>query len=139
MVNKAILIGRLGADPEVRYLQDGTMVTTFRMATSEQWKNKDGGKEERTEWHRIVTFRRLAEICGDYLSKGSTVYIEGRIQTRSWDDKDGVKKFMTEIVANEMKMLDRKGQDSGGGQTQDWNRGAGPYNGPDSSEDDVPF
>jgi len=138
MVNKAILIGRLGADPEVRYTQDGTMVTTFNLATNEQWKNRDGGKEERTEWHRIVAFRRLAEICGDYLSKGSTVYVEGRIQTRSWEDKEGIKRYTTEIVANEMKMLDRKGQDSGG-QAQDWNRGAGPYNGPNSSEDDVPF
>lgn len=137
MVNKAILIGRLGGDPEVRYTQDGTMVTTFNLATNEQWKNKDGGKEERTEWHRIVTFRRLAEICGDYLSKGSTVYIEGRIQTRSWEDREGVKRYTTEIVASDMKMLDRKGQDSG--QAQDWNRGAGSYNGPEAPEDDVPF
>ena len=110
MVNKAILIGRLGAEPEVRYTQDGTMVTNFRLATNERWKVKSGEKAERTEWHRIVTFGRLAEICGNYLSKGSMVYIEGRIQTRSWEDKDGVKKYTTEIVALNMQMLEAKGQ-----------------------------
>ena len=110
MVNKAILIGRLGAEPEVRYTQDGTMVTNFRLATNERWKDKSGEKAERTEWHRIVTFGRLAEICGNYLSKGSLVYIEGRVQTRSWEDKDGVKRYTTEIVALNMQMLEAKGQ-----------------------------
>ncbi|MEA1971565.1 MAG: single-stranded DNA-binding protein, partial [Thermodesulfobacteriota bacterium] len=84
MVNKVILIGRLGADPEVRYTQDGTMVTNFNMATDEQWKDKSGERVQKTEWHRIVTFRKLAEICGSYLAKGRLVYIEGRLQTRAW-------------------------------------------------------
>jgi single-strand DNA-binding protein len=109
MVNKAILIGRLGKDPEVRYTPDGTMVTTFRLATDEQWKDKNGEKVQKTEWHQIVTYRKLAEICGNYLVKGKLVFIEGRIQTRQWEDKDGVKRYTTEIVANDMKMLDSKG------------------------------
>ncbi|MEN6468529.1 MAG: single-stranded DNA-binding protein [Smithella sp.] len=110
MVNKAILIGRLGKDPEIKYLPDGTMVTNFNLATDEQWKDKNGEKVQKTEWHKIVTYRKLAEICGNYLVKGSLVFIEGKIQTRSWDDKDGVKHYMTEIVAGEMKMLDSRGQ-----------------------------
>ncbi|HOD64879.1 MAG TPA: single-stranded DNA-binding protein, partial [Smithellaceae bacterium] len=110
MVNKAILIGRLGKDPEVKYLPDGTMVTTFRIATDEQWKDKNGEKVQRTEWHQIVTYRKLAEICGNYLVKGKLVFIEGRIQTRNWEDKEGVKRYTTEIIANDMKMLDSKGQ-----------------------------
>lgn len=108
MINKAILIGNLGADPEVRYTQSGTAVANFNIATTEVWV-KDGNKEERTEWHRIVAFARLGEICGEYLSKGSKVYIEGRIQTRQWDDKDGNKRYTTEIVAREMKMLSPRG------------------------------
>ena len=108
MVNKVILIGNLGADPEVRYTQNGTAVANFRVATTETWK-KEGEKEELTEWHRIVTFGRLAEICGEYLSKGSKVYIEGRIQTRKWDDRDGNTRYTTEIVAREMKMLSPRG------------------------------
>ncbi|MEE9910653.1 MAG: single-stranded DNA-binding protein [Deltaproteobacteria bacterium] len=114
MVNKAILIGRLGKDPEVRYTPDGTMVTNFNLATDEQWKDKNGEKVQKTEWHRIVTFGKLAEICGNYLVKGKLVFIEGRIQTRSWEDKDGVKRFTTEIIANDMKMLDSKGQAKAG-------------------------
>jgi single-strand DNA-binding protein len=110
MVNKAILIGRLGKDPEVRYTPDGTMVTNFNLATDEQWKDKNGEKVQKTEWHRIVTFGKLAEICGNYLTKGKMVFIEGRIQTRAWEDKDGVKRYTTEIVANDMKMLDSRGQ-----------------------------
>jgi single-strand DNA-binding protein len=108
MINKAILIGNLGANPEVRYTQTGTAVTSFNLATTETWV-KDTKKEEKTEWHRIVAFGRLGEICGEYLSKGSKVYIEGRIQTRQWDDKDGNKRYTTEIVAREMKMLSPKG------------------------------
>ena len=108
MVNKVILIGNLGADPEVRYTQNGTAVANFRLATTETWK-KEGEKEELTEWHRIVTFGRLAEICGEYLSKGSKVYIEGRIQTRKWEDRDGNPRYTTEIVAREMKMLSPRG------------------------------
>jgi single-strand DNA-binding protein len=110
MINKAILIGRLGADPDVRYTPDGMMVTNFRIATDMQWKDKSGERVSRTEWHKIVTFGKLAEICNSYLSKGKLVFIEGRIQTRAWDDKDGVKRYTTEIVANDMKMLDSKGQ-----------------------------
>jgi single-strand DNA-binding protein len=109
MVNKAILIGRLGGDPEVRYTPDGTMVTSFNLATNEQWKDKNGEKVQKTEWHRIVTFRKLAEICGNYLSKGSMVYVEGRIQTRAWEDKEGIKRTTTEIIAGGMQMLDSKG------------------------------
>ncbi|MDY7032287.1 MAG: single-stranded DNA-binding protein [Thermodesulfobacteriota bacterium] len=104
-INKVILIGRLGADPEVRYTSDGTAVATFRIATNERWTNQKGEKEERTEWHRVVAWRRLGEICGEYLSKGRQVYIEGRLQTRSWEDKDGNKRWSTEIVASNMQML----------------------------------
>jgi single-strand DNA-binding protein len=115
MVNKAILVGRLGADPEVRYTPDGTMITNFRMATDEQWKDKNGEKVQKTEWHRIVTYRKLAEICGKYLHKGSLVYVEGRIQTRAWEDKEGVKRYTTEITASDMRMLDSKSQRGGDG------------------------
>lgn len=109
-LNKAILIGHLGRDPEVRYTPSGVAVANFSLATSETWTNKDGEKETRTEWHRIVAFRRLGEICGEYLSKGKQVYIEGRIQTRDWEDRDGVKRYTTEIVANQMIMLGTKDQ-----------------------------
>lgn len=109
MINKVILIGNLGADPEVRYSQTGTPIASFSVATTETWKKQDGSKEEQTEWHRIVAFGRLGEICGEYLSKGSKVYIEGRIQTRKWEDKDGNTRYTTEIVAREMKMLTPRG------------------------------
>lgn len=111
MVNKATLIGRLGKDVDVKYTPDGSMVTNFSMATDETWKDKNGEKVQKTEWHRIVTFGKLAEICGNYLKKGSLIFIEGKIQTRSWEDKDGVKKYTTEIVASTMKMLDSKKAD----------------------------
>jgi single-strand DNA-binding protein len=104
-LNKAILIGNLGRDPEVRYTPSGLAVANFSIATSETWTNKEGEKETRTEWHRIVAFGKLGEICGEYLSKGKQVYIEGRIQTRDWEDKDGVKRYTTEIVASQMLML----------------------------------
>ncbi|MCX7816217.1 MAG: single-stranded DNA-binding protein [Syntrophales bacterium] len=109
MVNKAILIGRLGADPEVRYTPDGLMVTNFNIATDEVRRDKNGERIQKTEWHRIVTFGKLAEICGSYLTKGKLVYIEGRIQTRSWEDRDGIRRSVTEIVATNMQMLDSKG------------------------------
>jgi single-strand DNA-binding protein len=113
MINKAILVGNLGRDPEIRYTPDGTAVANFSVATTEKWKDKNTGQmQEKTEWHRIVAFRRLGEICGEYLRKGSKVYIEGKIQTRQWE-KDGITRYTTEIVANEMKMLDSRG---GGGQ-----------------------
>jgi single-strand DNA-binding protein len=140
MVNKAILIGRLGKDPEVRYTPDGAMVTNFNLATDEQWKDKNGEKVQKTEWHKIVTFGKLAEICGNYLVKGKLVFIEGRIQTRSWEDKDGVKRFTTEIVAGNMQMLDSKGQTkvdkADGSSTDAANANSGPGNAP---EEDVPF
>ncbi|MBW2147199.1 MAG: single-stranded DNA-binding protein [Deltaproteobacteria bacterium] len=104
-VNKAILIGRLGADPEIRYTPKGTAVTNFRIATSFRFTNPEGQSEEQTEWHRIVAFGKLAEICGKYLAKGRQVYIEGRIQTREWEDRDGNRRWTTEIVAREMQML----------------------------------
>lgn len=105
-VNKAILVGNLGSDPEVRYTAGGNAVTTFNIATNERWTDKNTGeKQERTEWHRIVAWGRLAEICGEYLSKGRQIFIEGRIQTRTWEDRDGNKRYTTEIVANNMVML----------------------------------
>ncbi|MCK5404690.1 MAG: single-stranded DNA-binding protein [Desulfobulbaceae bacterium] len=119
MINKAILIGNLGADPEVRYSQNGTAVASFRIATTENWKNQDGSKGERTEWHNIVAWDRLGEICGEYLSKGSKVYIEGRLQTRKWEGKDGATRYTTEIVAREMKMLSPRGAESSGSMQSD--------------------
>jgi single-strand DNA-binding protein len=108
-INKVILVGRLGADPEVRYTPSGVAVANFNIATSEQWKDKDSGKKrEHTEWHRIVAWRRLAEVCGDYLKKGSQVYVEGKLQTRSWEDRDGNKRYTTEIVIKQMQMLGSK-------------------------------
>ena len=109
-VNKVILIGRLGQDPEVKFTQSGTAVVNFSIATSETWKDKDSGeKQEKTEWHKVVAWRRLAEICGEYLHKGSQFYIEGKLQTRSWEDQDGNKRWTTEVVANQMQMLGSKG------------------------------
>ena len=105
-INKVILIGRLGSDPEVRYTPSGVAVANFSIATSEEWKDKDSGeRRERTEWHRIVAWRRLGEICGEYLSKGKQVYIEGRLQTRDWEDRDGNKRYTTEIVASDVQFL----------------------------------
>ena len=105
-VNKAIIVGRLGQDPEVRYMPNGNAVANLTVATSESWKDQQGKLQERTEWHRIVVYRRLAEIAGEYLRKGSKVYLEGRLQTREWQDQQGQKRYTTEIVANEMQMLD---------------------------------
>jgi single-strand DNA-binding protein len=142
-VNKAIIVGNLGRDPEMRYTPDGLAVANFSVATSEEWKDKNTGeKRQKTEWHRIVAFGRLAEICGEYLSKGKKVYIEGRIQTRDWEDKEGVKRYTTEIVAGQMQMLDPKG-------SVDRSRSNAPLNVPDMpettgagqefKEDDIPF
>ena len=108
-VNKVILIGNLGADPEVRYLSSGTTVANFRIATTENRINRSGEKTSITEWHRIVAFGRLAEICREYLNKGKQVYIEGRLRTRSWEDKEGNRKWTTEIVATQMQMLGAPG------------------------------
>lgn len=145
-INKAILLGNLGRDPEIRYLQDGTAVANFTIATSRKWRDRESGDEKsHTEWHRIVAFRRLGEICGEYLKKGSQVYIEGRIQTREWEDKDGNRRWTTEIVAREMQMLGSR--ESGGGRyddayqppgapAQSSGQGPGPAQEPD---DDIPF
>ncbi len=109
-VNKAILIGNLGSDPEVRYMPNGNAVTTISIATSESWKDRETGEQqERTEWHRVVFFNRLAEIAGEYLKKGSKVFVEGSIRTRKWQDKSGSDRYTTEIVAAEMQMLDSRG------------------------------
>ncbi|MBW1714032.1 MAG: single-stranded DNA-binding protein, partial [Deltaproteobacteria bacterium] len=103
MINKVILIGNLGADPEMRYTAGGTPVANFRLATSERFKDASGEWQERTEWHRVVFFGRTAEVCGEYLTKGRQVYVEGRLQTRSWEDKEGQTRYTTEIVGREMK------------------------------------
>lgn len=108
-VNKVILLGNIGQDPETRYTQSGAAVTNISLATSETWKDKDTGQpQERTEWHKIVFFNRLAEVAGEYLRKGSKIYIEGQIRTRKWEDKDGQDRYTTEIVAKELQMLDSK-------------------------------
>lgn len=114
-VNKVILIGNLGQDPDVKYMPNGGAVANVTVATSESWKDKNSGEmQDRTEWHRVVFFRRLAEIAGEYLKKGSKVYIEGKLQTRKWQDQQGNDRYTTEIVANEMQMLDARGGGMGG-------------------------
>ena len=114
-VNKVIIVGNLGQDPEVRFMPNGSAVANFTVATSETWKDKQTGEQkEKTEWHRIVIYQRLAEVAGEYLKKGSKVYLEGRLQTRKWQNQQGADQYTTEIVANEMQMLDSRGQ--GGGQ-----------------------
>jgi single-strand DNA-binding protein len=115
-VNKVIIIGRLGADPDVKYLPDGTAVAKLSVATSDSWKNKETGKkEEKTEWHKLVLWRRLAEITGEYLKKGSQAYFEGKLQTREWEDKEGTKRWTTEIVVQNMQLLGGKGDSGGNG------------------------
>ncbi len=112
-VNKVILIGNLGRDPEIRYTRDGTAVANLNLATSESWKDSQGERQERTEWHRVVAWDKLAEIAKEYLAKGKQVYIEGRLQTRSWEDKDGHKRYTTEVRADQMVMLGGRGGDGG--------------------------
>jgi len=155
-INKVILIGRLGRDPEIRYTPDGTAVANFSIATSDEWKDKNTGeKRERTEWHRIVAWRRLGELCGEYLSKGRQVYVEGKLQTRSWE-QDGVTRYSTEIVASDIQFLGGREpgdtnrgaysggaqgrpapNNSGGGGYQDQGYPPPPY--PNDQEDDIPF
>ena len=142
MINKVILIGNLGADVEIRYTQDGTPAASFTVATTERWKGKDGQMQEQTEWHRVTAWRRLAEICGEYLAKGSRVYIEGKLQTRKWKDKDGNDRYTTEIVAREMKMLSPQqqgGSGSGNGGGSQGYGGGDPFPEPPPMGDDVPF
>ncbi|HEX3109927.1 MAG TPA: single-stranded DNA-binding protein [Thermoanaerobaculia bacterium] len=145
MINKVILVGRLGKDPEVRSTPGGQTVTKFTVATDERFTDKSGEKQERTEWHNVVAWARLGEICGQYLRKGKLVYIEGSIRTDSWDDKEtGQKRYRTEIIARDMKMLDRRG-DEGGGSSGGGYTGArksgGASGGPDVMDEDeeVPF
>jgi len=135
-LNKVMLIGNLGADPEIRYTPSGAAVANFNMATKAQWTTKEGEKQDRTEWHRIVAWRRLGEICGEYLHKGSLVYIEGRLQTRTWEDRDGNKRYTTEIVAQGMQMLDRAGKSAEAASTEERFPTEEPLDVPD---DDIPF
>jgi single-strand DNA-binding protein len=140
MVNKVILVGRLGKDPEMRYTAGGVPVTHFSLATDESWKDQNGERQKRTEWHNIVVWNKLAETCNQYLSKGKMVYIEGRIQTREWDDKDGNKRRTTEIVASDMRMLERKseGAPMSEGPAERPAPAAKPME-PGITDDDIPF
>lgn len=149
-VNKVILIGNLGKDPEVRYMPSGSAVANFTIATSESWKDKQtGDKKEKTEWHNISMYGRLAEIAGEYLKKGSKVYVEGRLQTRKWQDNNGNDRYTTDIIANEMQMLDSRGEgnNSGGGHQQQSRNQQQPQQGQpqnqapptDDFDDDIPF
>jgi single-strand DNA-binding protein len=131
-VNKVILVGNLGKDPETRYMPNGEAVTNITLATSENWKDKSGEKVEKTEWHRVTFYRKLAEIVGEYLKKGSSIYVEGRIETRKWTDKEGVERFTTEIIASEMKMLGSKSESRQAPQTA-------PKTAFDDMPDDLPF
>src|SRR6056297_2926435 len=128
-VNKAILVGNLGKDPDLRYTPAGTAVATFSMATTERYKDRDGNRQEKTEWHNVVAWRQLAEICGKYLHKGKQVYLEGKIQSRKYQDRDGNDRYITEVVADQMQMLGSRG-DEGGAQFQ---RG-GDYGGSRTNE-----
>jgi len=144
-LNKVMLIGNLGKDPEVRYTASGTAVAGFSLATSEKFKGKSGEWEDKTEWHNITLWGRLAEIAGEYLSKGKTVYIEGRLQTRKWQDRDGRDRYTTEIVGDKMQMLSGKGEgmgnrQGGGRQTPSEESGAPAYEEPAfNPDDDIPF
>lgn len=134
-VNKVILVGYLGHDPSVRYMPDGSAITRVSLATTENWKDKNGEKQEKTEWHRILFYSKLAEIAGEYLKKGSLLYIEGRLQTKKWKDRNEIEKSATEIVAETMQMLggkDRRGNDSDSSQ-----RSKQQAN--NDFEDDIPF
>lgn len=150
-INKVILIGNLGNDPETKYLPSGGAVTNVSLATTDSWKDKNSGQQqERTEWHRVVFFNRLAEIAGEYLKKGSKVYIEGSLRTRKWQGQDGQDRYTTEIVASEMQMLDGRGGDNAGAGQQS-SRGAAPQEQPAAAaqggyaapsgdfDDDIPF
>jgi single-strand DNA-binding protein len=158
-VNKVIIIGNLGRDPETRYMPDGAAITNISVATTDKWKDKNGEMQEKTEWHRVAFFGKLAEIAGEYLKKGSQVYVEGRLQTRKWQDKDGQDKYTTEIVANQMQMLGSRqgmggagrdaahegGEAAGGGGSRPSASAskpaakAGPGGKFDDFEDDIPF
>ena len=151
-VNKVILVGRLGKDPETRYMANGEAVTNATLATSENWKDKNGEKQEKTEWHNLVFYRRLAEIAGEYLKKGSQIYVEGKIQTRKWQTKEGQDRYTTEIIVNEMTMLGGKSDRSSSFEVVDKPAAASPSapaeaskpapakgGGFDNFDDDIPF
>ena len=162
-INKVIIVGNVGGDPETRYMPSGSAVTNLTIATNESWKDKQTGEQkERTEWHRVAMFNRLAEIAAEYLRKGSQVYIEGKLRTRKWQDKSGQDRYTTEIIADEMQMLGGRGGSGGGGNfgggSQDGGQGGGqsggqsggqgggqgggnapPQPGPDDFDDDIPF
>jgi single-strand DNA-binding protein len=142
-LNKVMLIGNLGKDPEVRYTPDGTPVATFSLATSENWTDKSGTKQERTEWHTVVVWRKLAEICKRYLTKGRQVYIEGRIQSREWNDKEGNKRRTTEIIATQMVMLGSRQQGASSGAGDDsYDPGpesGQPFGDAGITDSDIPF
>jgi len=145
-VNKVILIGNLGQDPETRYMSNGDAVTTITLATTDTWKDKNGDKQSKTEWHRVVMYRKLAEIAGEYLKKGRSVYVEGRLETRKWTDKQNIERYTTQIVAEDMKML---GSKSGGNSSESGSERAPTQNkagagsesnrGFDNMDDDIPF
>jgi single-strand DNA-binding protein len=147
-VNKVILIGNLGQDPEVRYMPNGNAVANITVATTETWKDRNTGEnQERTEWHRVVLFRRLAEIAGEYLKKGAKVYLEGKLQTRKWQDQNGQDRYTTEVIADQMQMLDSRGAGGAGGGAAPMERGgAAPSQGGAADtgfggdfDDDIPF
>lgn len=140
-VNKVILIGNLGSDPEVKYTPSGTAVANFNIATNESWAGKDGKKEERTEWHKVVVWSKLAELCGEYLAKGRPVYLEGRLQTREWNDKDGNKRYTTEIVAQTIQFLGAPGERREGGPSRGARGGSSGIEeaAPIEADDDIPF
>jgi single-strand DNA-binding protein len=144
-INKVILVGNLGADPETRYMPSGSAVTNLSVATSESWKDKQTGEQkERTEWHKVAMFNRLAEIAAEYLRKGSQVYIEGKLRTRKWQDRDGNDRWTTEVIADEMQMLGGRGGGGGGSAPMSSGQDSGPpsappQTGPDDFDDDIPF
>lgn len=136
-INKVIVLGHLGRDPEVKYAAGGAAIANITVATTESWLDKQSGqKTEKTEWHRVVAFQRLAEIMGEYLKKGSLVYIEGKLQTRKWQDQNGQDRYTTEIVARDMQMLGSRNGSSGPGQQQDNNSGGGGFRKPEKGEQD---
>tara|TARA_Y100000768_G_C23918509_1_gene653636 strand:- start:866 stop:1303 length:438 start_codon:yes stop_codon:yes gene_type:complete len=140
-INKVILVGNLGQDPEIKYTAGGAAVTTLSLATSESWKDKDTGTDqEKTEWHRVVLWRRLAEIAGEYLKKGSKVYIEGQLQTRKWE-QDGQTRYTTEVIGRDMQFLDSRGSTSDSSSYENSNQEMGSQDLPDSgiTDDDIPF
>jgi single-strand DNA-binding protein len=147
-VNKVIIIGHLGADPEVRFTQGGAAVANFRMATTDTWKDKNGQTQERTEWHRIVVWGKLAELCGEYLKKGRQCYVEGRLQTREWTNKENQKQWTTEIVAQQVTFLGGRGDGAGPAKGPSMGSSQGDYGPPPpmdemppmpSGGDDIPF